>query len=127
VSGSKKATCPRVRSEQLGAGLPAGFSIRARFFLGVSQHTVRYTEMAPDRFNGGGIPTKSRSICKDDAWHSLYCFADREHAKLFQVMFGGDITHKESVTVLHKFAEAKARIQSSINASSVASNGAGRH
>jgi hypothetical protein len=34
------------------------------------------------------------------------------------------------VTVLHKFAEASARIQSSINASSIASNGAtieGRH
>jgi hypothetical protein len=53
VSGSKKATCPRVRSEQLGAGLDPGRVLRARFFLGVSQHTVRYTEMAPDRFNGG--------------------------------------------------------------------------
>jgi hypothetical protein len=31
---------------------------------------------------------------------------------------------KESVTVLHKFAEASDRIQSSINASSIASNGA---
>jgi hypothetical protein len=38
-----------------------------------------------------GIPTKSRSIRKDDAWYSLYCFADREHAKLFQAMFGGEL------------------------------------
>jgi hypothetical protein len=29
-----------------------------------------------------GIPTKTRSIRKDDAWYSLHCFADREHAKL---------------------------------------------
>jgi hypothetical protein len=28
---------------------------------------------------------------KDDAWYSLYCFADREHAKLFQAMFGGEL------------------------------------
>jgi hypothetical protein len=37
---------------------------------------------------------------------------------------------KESATVLHKFAEASDRIQSSTNASSIASNGAtieGRH
>jgi hypothetical protein len=39
-----------------------------------------------------GITTKSRSIRKDDAWYSLYCFAEREHARLFQVMFGGEIT-----------------------------------
>jgi hypothetical protein len=57
-----------------------------------------------------GIPTKSRSIRKDDAWYSLYCFADREHAKLFQVMFGGQSFRR--------------RIQSSINPSSIASNGA---
>jgi hypothetical protein len=34
-----------------------------------------------------GITPKSRSVRKDDAWYSLYCFADREHAKLFQAMF----------------------------------------
>jgi hypothetical protein len=38
-----------------------------------------------------GIPTKSRSVRKDDACYSLYCFADREHAKLFQAMFGGEL------------------------------------
>jgi hypothetical protein len=36
-----------------------------------------------------GITRKSRSVRKDDAWYSLYCFADREHAKLFQAMFSG--------------------------------------
>ena len=43
-----------------------------------------------------GIGTKSRSIRKDDVWYSLYCFADREHAKLFQVLFGGEITQAQS-------------------------------
>jgi hypothetical protein len=38
-----------------------------------------------------GIPTKTRSIRKDDAWYSLHCFADRQHAKLFQAIFGGDV------------------------------------
>jgi hypothetical protein len=38
-----------------------------------------------------GITTKSRSVRTDDAWYSLYCFADREHAKLFQAMFGGEL------------------------------------
>jgi hypothetical protein len=43
-----------------------------------------------------GIPTKTRSIRKDDAWYSLYCFADPNHAILFQVMFGGEITRAQS-------------------------------
>jgi hypothetical protein len=38
-----------------------------------------------------GITRKSRSERKDDACYSLYCFADREHAKLFQAMFGGEL------------------------------------
>jgi hypothetical protein len=38
-----------------------------------------------------GITTKRLSIRKDDAWYSLYCFADREHAKLFQIMFDGEV------------------------------------
>jgi hypothetical protein len=38
-----------------------------------------------------GITRKSRAVRKDDAWYSLYCFADREHAKLFQAMFGGEL------------------------------------
>jgi hypothetical protein len=37
-----------------------------------------------------GIPTKSRSVRKDDAWYSLYCFADTNHAKLFRVIFSGE-------------------------------------
>ena len=43
-----------------------------------------------------GIPTKSRSIRKDDALHSLYCFADPNHAKLFHVMLGGELTQAQS-------------------------------
>jgi hypothetical protein len=43
-----------------------------------------------------GIPTKSRSVRKGDAWYSLYCFADRKHSELFQVMFGGEITRAQS-------------------------------
>jgi hypothetical protein len=31
-----------------------------------------------------GIPTKSRSVRKDDAWYSLYCFADRDKCALSQ-------------------------------------------
>jgi len=38
-----------------------------------------------------GIPTKSRSVRKDDAWYSLYCFADPNHAKLFRAIFGGEV------------------------------------
>ena len=38
-----------------------------------------------------GITRKSRSVRKDDACYSLYCFADLEHAKLFQAMFGGEL------------------------------------
>jgi hypothetical protein len=43
-----------------------------------------------------GIPTKSRSIRKDDACYSLYCFADRKHAELFRVMFGGEVIQVKS-------------------------------
>ena len=43
-----------------------------------------------------GISTKSRSIRKDDAWYTLYCFADPNHAKLFQVMFGGELDEAQS-------------------------------
>lgn len=39
-----------------------------------------------------GIPTIRRSIRKHDDWHSLYCFADANHAKLFQAMFGGEMS-----------------------------------
>jgi hypothetical protein len=38
-----------------------------------------------------GIPTKSSSIRKQDAWHTLYRFAEPDHAKLFRVMFGGEM------------------------------------
>jgi hypothetical protein len=43
-----------------------------------------------------GISTKSRSIRKYDAWYMLYCFADPNHAKLFQVMFGGELNQAQS-------------------------------
>ena len=43
-----------------------------------------------------GISTKSRSIRKDDAWYTLYCFADPNHDKLFQVMFGGELNQAQS-------------------------------
>jgi hypothetical protein len=39
-----------------------------------------------------GIPQKSRSIRKQDARYTLCSFADPDHAKLFKVMFGGEIT-----------------------------------
>ena len=38
-----------------------------------------------------GIPTKRRSIRKDDAWYWFYCFANPNHANLFRVMFGGEL------------------------------------
>ena len=40
-----------------------------------------------------GIPTKRRSIRKDDAWYWLYCFANPNHAKLFR---GGELTQAQS-------------------------------
>ena len=38
-----------------------------------------------------GVTRKSCSVRKDDARYLLFCFADREHAKLFQAMFGGEL------------------------------------
>ena len=44
-----------------------------------------------------GISIKSGSIRKEDAWYTAYHFADRDHAKLFQLMFGGKpIDHHSS-------------------------------
>ena len=42
-----------------------------------------------------GIPTKSRSIRKEDAWYALYYFANFDHAKLFRVMFGGNLVSQK--------------------------------
>jgi hypothetical protein len=42
------------------------------------------------------IPNKTRSIRKDDEWHKLYCFAAADHAKLFHVMFGGELILAQS-------------------------------
>jgi hypothetical protein len=42
-----------------------------------------------------GIPTKSRSIRRQDARYALYYFADAGHAKLFKVMFGGEISQAQ--------------------------------
>jgi hypothetical protein len=43
-----------------------------------------------------GIPTRSSSIRKEDVWYTLYHFADSDHAKLFRVMFGGEINQAQS-------------------------------
>jgi hypothetical protein len=43
-----------------------------------------------------GIPTRISSIRKKDVWYSLFRFADPNHAKLFQVMFGGDLIQPQS-------------------------------
>ena len=37
-------------------------------------------------------PMKSRSLFKDDEWHTIYCFADPAHAGALQAMFGGEIS-----------------------------------
>jgi hypothetical protein len=33
---------------------------------------------------------RGHSIFKDDQWHRVYCFAEREHAEKFQAHFGGE-------------------------------------
>ena len=37
------------------------------------------------------VPIKSRSARKNDEWYAIYCFAKREHALSFQLMFGGEM------------------------------------
>jgi hypothetical protein len=36
-------------------------------------------------------PQRARSVYEDDCWYDVYCFADPQHARLFQSMFGGEI------------------------------------
>lgn len=36
------------------------------------------------------LASRGHSNVKDDAWHHVYCFAEREHAERFQERFGGD-------------------------------------
>ena len=43
-----------------------------------------------------GIPSRISSIRKEDAWYTLFRFADPDHAKLFQVMFGGELIQPQS-------------------------------
>ena len=43
-----------------------------------------------------GIPIESCLIRKDDAWCSLYCFADQRHAATFQIVFGGELVSQRS-------------------------------
>ena len=43
-----------------------------------------------------GIPSRISSIRKKDAWYTLFRFADPDHAKLFQVMFGGELIQPQS-------------------------------
>src|SRR5262245_11140029 len=50
------------------------------------------------------IPTKKRSIRKDDVWWTLYCFAKRADAEAFRDLFGGEIFDR----VLRKSAFAVA-------------------
>jgi hypothetical protein len=38
-----------------------------------------------------GIPTKKRSVRRDDVWWSLYCFAQRVDASDFRHLFGGQL------------------------------------
>jgi hypothetical protein len=38
-----------------------------------------------------GIPTKKRSVRRDDVWWSLYCFAQRVDASAFRHLFGGEL------------------------------------
>jgi hypothetical protein len=50
-----------------------------------------------------GIPIKSRTLRKDDAWCKLYYFDDLDHARLFHVMFGGElITQGENGLTKHE-------------------------
>lgn len=50
-----------------------------------------------------GIPVKSRTLRKDDVWCKLYYFDDLDHARLFHVMFGGElITQGENGLTKHE-------------------------
>jgi len=42
------------------------------------------------------IPTKKRSIRKDDLWWTLYCFAKRADAEAFRGVFGGEIFDRDT-------------------------------
>ena len=33
---------------------------------------------------------RGHSVVKDDEWHNVFCFADKEHAERFQARFGGE-------------------------------------
>ena len=34
--------------------------------------------------------SRGHSIVKDDAWHRVFCFAEKAHAEKFQARFGGE-------------------------------------
>jgi hypothetical protein len=42
------------------------------------------------------VPVKYHSLRLDDQWYSAYCFAEREAAEEFQVLFGGELANTES-------------------------------
>jgi hypothetical protein len=47
--------------------------------------------------------SESRTLRKDDAWCKLYYFDDLDHARLFHVMFGGElITQGENGLTKHE-------------------------
>ena len=38
-----------------------------------------------------GVPVKCHSLRQDDQWYAVYCFADREMAEAFSLLFGGEL------------------------------------
>jgi hypothetical protein len=38
-----------------------------------------------------GQPQRSRSVFRGDRWFEVYCFADPQHARSFQALFGGEM------------------------------------
>ena len=37
------------------------------------------------------VPIRTHSTFVDDNWYDTYCFARRQHAESFQLLFGGDL------------------------------------
>jgi hypothetical protein len=55
-------------------------NVRGRMFDAVDNfHTNR------------GLPLKTHSLRQDDKWFVVYCFADREAAEAFHLLFGGEL------------------------------------
>lgn len=39
---------------------------------------------------GLSLNTRGHTFMRDDVWHHVFCFAEREHAELFRSKFGGE-------------------------------------